>query len=144
DGAITPRIRDGTSILLQTLLLVSDACLFFLMLGLIWSTICLFRRRWISSLCYFGAALLAPGSIYASLALKGDRFTFTAGPHNEIAGMYRQRRSEFEQLAVTPRLIDLDDQCHPPSGCACWIVVDPKQTSGVEKEIGRWHRPDPA
>jgi hypothetical protein len=82
--------------------------------------------------------------MYASLALKGDRFTFTAGPHSEISAIYSQRRLEFEQLVVTPRLIDLDHQCHPPSCCACWIVVDPKHTSGVEKEIGGWHRPDPA
>jgi hypothetical protein len=144
DGDISPRIKDGTSLLLHTLNFVSAACLIFLMSGLIFSAVCLLRRRWISSLCYFISALLAPASMYASAALKGDRFTFTADPHSEIAAVYSQRRSEFERVVTTPRLIDLGDQCHPPGGCACWIVLDPKHMSGVEKEIGGWHRPDPA
>jgi hypothetical protein len=142
DGIILPHVKYGASPLFETLQFVSFACLAALMSGLVWSAACLLRRRWSSSLCYFVAALLAPASMYASLALKGDRFTFTNGPHREIAEIYNGRRSEFARMGPSPNLIDIGNQCHPPNGCGCWIVVDPMHASGIDEEIRGWHRPN--
>ncbi len=144
NGIISPYVKDAMSPLARALAFVSAAYTICFISLIIASAVCLLRRRWIPSLCYFMAGLLTPASMYASLAIKGDRFTFTAGPHREIADIYHQRRSELERNVSDPGLIDIDDQCHPPNGCGCWIVVDLRHTSGVEREIGRWHRPSAA
>jgi hypothetical protein len=140
DAGILPRIKDGTSPL-QSLGLIAVICFLFSVSMLICGAVLLLKQRWISALCFLIAGFMGPGSQYVSLALKGDRFTFTAGPHNDIAAIYLSRQSDFEQNNVSPRLFELGHECDPPSGCQCWIVVDRAHTSGVEREIGRWHRP---
>ena len=37
--------------------------------------------------------------------------------------------------------VSLDDRCHPPTECQCWIVFDPAHRSGIAQDIGGWHRP---
>jgi hypothetical protein len=112
--------------------------LFILLLN---NVVYLFNRRWRSALYYFIVLCIGVASILLSLALKDDRFMFVAKSHDEITGIYNQRRSEFDPNDLTPRLVPLDSQCRPPSGCECWLVVDPAHSSGVENEIGGWHRP---
>jgi hypothetical protein len=141
DGILLPRIHDASSFLFQMLELLDAVFLLGLLSGLIWTVVCLIRRKWLSASCYVITAMLAPASMYASAVLQDDLFPVPSPSHQEIAAIYQQRQSELERSPVVPRLVPLGDACHPPSGCGCWIVLDPAHTSGAEKEIGGWHRP---
>ncbi len=141
EGILLPRNHDGTSLSRQILETLDNLFLLGLLSGLIWAVVCLIRRKWLAAACWVVAFFLAPASDYASAWLKDDRFAFPSGSHREIAEIYRQRQEELERSRVVPRLVPLGDACHPPSGCHCWIVLDPNHTSGAGKEIGDWHRP---
>ena|ERR1700733_539404 len=106
--------------------------------------ILLFRRKVLHALCYFIAAYTIPLSMFASAALRQDRFVFTSLPHREIARIYNEQKIKSRSNESRPLLIGLDETCHPPGGCECWVVLDPSRTSGVEKEVGGWHRPTAA
>jgi hypothetical protein len=144
DGLIGSRIKDGTSSWAYFFGILGLFDRLFFLFVLIGGAIFLLGRGWKSALCYFAASCILYVSIIGSLALKGDRFAFTAGPHREIADIYNRRRSELDLTNRNPRLLDLDSQCHPPGGCACWAVIDPVHSSGIENEIGGWHRPTAA
>jgi hypothetical protein len=141
DGVISRHLKDATGLLFKALSGIEVLCFLVFFVIFIWGVGCLFMRRWLSVLYHLLATCIAIASIYASFAVKGDRFTFTAGAHDEIAGIYNRRLAEFNRHNDSSRLIPLDDQCHPPNGCECWIVVDPGHTSGVEREVRGWHRP---
>jgi len=79
-----------------------------------------------------------------SRALAYDPFFYRVSPLSDIAEIYNQRRSEFTPQVVntSPRLFALGEECRPPSGCACWLLLDPQHASDVERELGQgWHRP---
>jgi hypothetical protein len=139
DGIAFPTVRDAASPF-QILGLFMVFHVLFLFVMLIGSTVLLLRLKWLSAVCYFASASILVASSLAALALKGDRFAFTAGPHREIADIYYQRRSEFAVPSPDPRFFALKSQCRPPSGCECWVLVDLAHTSGVEREIGGWRR----
>jgi hypothetical protein len=146
DGIVLRGVLKEFSLFGQALRIVTVCYLLFGIVAFGGSAFFLLRRKLQSALFYLASACIVCVSIYASLAVKGDRFAFTSAPHSEIADIYNQRRSEFGLTAPTiinqtPRLVALDEQCRPPSGCECWIVVDPAHTSGVEQDIGGWHRP---
>lgn len=140
-GLIAPRVRDGTGLPAHILGFIGLFAALFLYFSFLGGVLFLLRRNWKSALYYFVAACTLYASFAAEKALKGDRFAFTSAPHHEIAGIYTKRQFEFNSTHSISRLVDLDVQCHPPEGCACWLLIDPAQSSGVKKEIGRWHRP---
>jgi hypothetical protein len=107
----------------------------------------LFKRDKFAALCNFAAACIVGVFVVWSRAIGYDPFTYKVGPHSDIAEIYNQRRSEFnpstpQVVNSSPRMFALGDQCRPPSGCGCWLLLDPQHTSDVERELGRgWHRP---
>jgi hypothetical protein len=119
-------------------------CCFFL--ALVGTVICLLRMKWGLALCYFLAAFTVPASAVATAALNDDRFVLPSKSHQEIADIYNRRRVELFDPSKGVRPIPLDVQCHPPSDCECWLLLDPNHTSGAEKEVvggwlNSWHRP---
>jgi hypothetical protein len=141
DGVVLPRMKDATSIPFQMVGFFLACYTLFFLAALVGTAGSLFMGRWIPALYCFAASCIGIISIYASLMLRGDRFTFVAAAHSEIAEIYRQRRSEFVSRDLTSRLIGLDDQCGPPNGCECWLLLDPASSSGAERDIDGWHRP---
>jgi hypothetical protein len=99
----------------------------------------LFQRKILSATCLIGVAYSVLLPTYAVDAIRGDRTHFTDGPHREIAAIYHQRHSDF--VSPGPRLVPLDNRCHPPNWCTCWVFWDPARTGEVEKDLGRWHEP---
>ena len=99
----------------------------------------LFRRKFLNAICLIGVAYSIHVPTYALDAIRGDRTRFTDGPHREIADIYHQRHADF--VSPGPRLVPLDDQCHPPNWCTCWVLWDPSRTWGADNDLGRWHEP---
>jgi hypothetical protein len=141
DGVVSPHVNDATSLSFQTLMFFGLAHSVFLYATLVACGIFLLRRKWISALSYFAAACLTYASDYGSLALRDDRFAFPGRSHREIADIYEQRQSEFDLTNPIPHLVALDAQCHPPTDCECWVLLDSGHTSGVEGEMRGWHPP---
>jgi hypothetical protein len=94
----------------------------------------LFRKKWRHALSYFVAGCVLYLSAFASLALRGDSFAFTAGPHREIAEIYELRRSGF--APNKQQFFNLGEACHPPRECDCWLLWDPHHSSVVDADIG--------
>jgi hypothetical protein len=114
----------------------------FFLVAFIAGLIFLFAGRFFAAFCYIGTACMMYVPLHALEWLKGDRFYITSGPHSEIADIYDRRQSQLAAAAnFNPLLVPLDNQCHPPPDCQCWVVLDPGHTTGVEREIGGWHRP---
>lgn len=103
------------------------------------SIVLLFKRNFLDAICLIGVVCSSHLPVYALDAIRGDRTRFTDGPHREIADIYHQRRPDF--ISSAPRLVPLDNQCHPPNWCKCWVLWDPSPSSEVEQDLGRWHRP---
>jgi hypothetical protein len=141
DGVISPHFKDSQSWAFEVTGFVRVALMISWAAALVVSAASLLRRKWLAALCYFFAVCVGIVSLFASAALRDDRFTFPQWSHREIADFYNERRSEFGQANSGPRLIPLGDRCHPPSGCECWVLVDPARTSGVEQDVGGWRRP---
>jgi hypothetical protein len=107
----------------------------------------LFKRDKFAAQCNFGAACIVGTLFVLSRAIAFDPFSYKVGPHSDIAEIYNQRRSEFnpstpQVVNSSPRLFALSEQCRPPNGCGCWLLLDPQHTSDVERALGQgWHRP---
>jgi hypothetical protein len=99
----------------------------------------LFKRNFLNAICSIGVAYSIHLPVYALDAIRGDRTHFTDGPHREIADIYHRRQADF--VSPGPRLVPLDNQCHPPNWCACWVLWDPSHTDEADKDLGRWHEP---
>jgi len=99
----------------------------------------LFRLKFLNAICLISVAYSIHVPIYALDAIRGDRTRFTDGPHREIADIYHGRHSDF--VFPGPRLVPLDDQCHPPNWCTCWVIWDPHRTWSADNDLGRWHEP---
>jgi|SRR5215813_11574621 len=78
--------------------------------------------------------------LIALCAAELDDLQLTVRAHKAIAAIYHQRRSELGASVKGYRLVEL--QCMPPLHSEeCWIMFDPSHGSGVDAEVGRWHRP---
>jgi hypothetical protein len=136
-----------TGVLGTALILTAFGYIFMVTIGgLIGGFISLCRLRLFAVLCY----LVAPCSVilatHGSAWLKDDRFAFPGRSHKEIADLYKRHgtMADLSQPGITdkfPGLIEIDDTCHPPSGCECWIAYGPARSLGIEHDIGGWHRP---
>jgi hypothetical protein len=119
-------------------------CWFFVALGQ--GAVALLNCRYLAMRLHVAIASIIAICIVTSIVVSGDRSRILQGPHGEIAEIYKRRKLEFDQNTSqvensSPRLVRLDQQCRPPQDCECWILLDPAHTSGVEKDIGGWHRP---
>jgi len=139
-GFVLPSMKDATKVTFQMVCLFLACYALFFLVALVSTAVSLFVGRWIVALYCFVASCIGIMSIYGSLALKGGLMA-AAAPHREIAEIYNRRRPELTSRGPMPRLVDLDDQCGPPAGCECWLLLDLDHFGGVEKDIGGWHRP---
>lgn len=113
----------------------------FCIAAFIAAVILLFRGKEFHAFCCFVAAYTFFASIFLSSAFQGDKFVFTSAPHREIAEIYNGHKLEWGPADSRAHLVALNGECHPPNGCECWVVLDPGHASGVQKEMGGWHRP---
>jgi hypothetical protein len=116
-------------------------CLLFLLSNILWTFISVLRRRWMASITYFLAMLLAPASLYISALVNDDRFAISYRSHDEISTIHGRNASQFTTNDPDGRLFSLGDACHPPPSCQCWILADHRHGSGVDRDIGKWHEP---
>jgi hypothetical protein len=117
-------------------------CMLFFVVVFVRGIVLLLTARFFAAFCYLVTGCMMYMPLFALLWLKGDRFTFTSGPHREIADIYDRSQTTLIAAAnFNPLLVPLENQCHPPPDCQCWIVLDPGHTTGVERDIGGWHRP---
>jgi hypothetical protein len=103
------------------------------------SIVLLFKRNFLNAICLIGIVCSSLLYDYALLAIRGDRYSLTDGPHREIADIYRQRHADF--VTPGPHLTPLENQCHPPDSCTCWVLWDPREGSEIEQDMGPWHKP---
>jgi hypothetical protein len=138
---VAPLAKDATSFQFKALGFVDFAYVLFMGSMFVSSVIFLLRRSRLVSFGYLMAGAAAYASLYVAAALKDDRLTFPAGSHREIASIYHEQNFNFEASSGSSHLVSLDGKCHPPNGCACWILIDPSHRSGAENDLGGWRRP---
>jgi hypothetical protein len=142
DGVVSPYVKDSTSLSSKILGMIIALTIGFFFLAFSAGGVLLLRRKWLSGLCCVAVAFILYASLLSARLVRGDRFMFTGAPHNEIAKIYNRNPSQYSDDGSGARLTSLRDDCGPPNGCACWVVVDSKHSSGVDKEIGSWHTPN--
>jgi len=138
---VDPLVKDATSLQYEILSFTRLAFVLFSFSLLMVGVILLFRRKLFLSVCYLAAGVAAYESSYVEAALKDDRLIFPSGSHREIAAIYRQQDLDFDLTNPKPHLVSLDDRCHLPGGCGCWVLIDPGHSSGVENYLGGWRHP---
>ncbi len=116
------------------------------LLLLIGSLVFLIRRKWLSATLLLSAAFILSAALTVEdTIVLYNEYGFTGPAHAEIAEIFNRNSSEFDLATTVPRLIDLDQRCHPPGGegggCGCWLLLDPAHTSGADNEKAGWHRP---
>jgi hypothetical protein len=138
---ISPHVKDAVSLPFN--LLAAAELIFYLLIYAFFfaGAILLLSRKLFSSVCYLAAGAAAYASCFAAAALKDDRLTFPSGSHHEIASIYHRNEVNFDINNPTPRLFFFDEQCHPPNGCGCWILIDSGHRSLAENDLGGWRRP---
>ncbi len=136
-----PRVKDSTSALFSVIGVIQLFYVLFTYSLLMAGVVLLLRRKLFLSVCYLAAGAVGYMSFYAVAALKDDRLIFPAGAHREIAAIYERRDVDFEIERSSPHPVSLGEQCHPPSGCGCWVLIDSGHTSGVEDDRSGWRRP---
>jgi hypothetical protein len=141
---VSPRVKDATSLQFNIIGTLELAFFLFIYALLIAGVVLLLRRKLFLSVCYLTACATTYASCFVAAALKDDRLTFPSGSHREIASIYHRQEANFDGNNRTPRLVFLDQQCHPPNGCECWVVIDPDRRSTVENDVGGWRRPTAA
>jgi hypothetical protein len=142
DVVVDPRLEERAGLLYEILAFFELAYALFLCSLLIMGVVLLLRRKLFLSVCYLVAGVVAyESSYYIEGALKDDRVIFPSASHREIAAIYRQQDVDFDLTNPKPHLVSLDDRCHPPGGCGCWVLIDPGHSSGVENDLGGWHQP---
>jgi hypothetical protein len=131
--------RFSTSLTFQFVLAIESISSVLFVFAIIAALVLFLRRNWMATGYYVFAACLLYASFVTSTWIRGDRFVFEAGPHQEIAKIYETSQLRMED--GPPRLIFLDEECHPPGGCYCWVLIDPSHGSGADADVGYWHDP---
>ncbi|MEA2820210.1 MAG: hypothetical protein QOJ86_2214 [Bradyrhizobium sp.] len=138
---LSPRFKNALSpeAKLITQLEIAFALFFYgLLIALV---VLLLRRKLFLSMCYLAAFAATYASCLAVASLNDNRLVFPSRSHREIADIYQRREVDFDATNRTPHRVFLDEQCHPPNGCGCWVLMDPDHRSGVENDVGGWRRP---
>jgi hypothetical protein len=138
---VKPRVKDAMSFEFKVVGILELAVVLFMCVALIAGIALLFRRKLFISMCYLVACVAVYASDFAVASLNDNRLVFPSRSHREIAEIYRRQDVDFEATNRTPHLIFLNEQCHPPNGCECYVLMDADHQSGVENELGGWRRP---
>jgi hypothetical protein len=138
---VEPRFKDALSLEANVVATIKLAFVLFLCGLLIAGVVLLLRRRLFLSMCYLAACAATFASDFAVASLKDNRLVFPSRSHREIADIYLRQAVDFDATNRTPHLVFLNEQCHPPNGCECYVLMDPDHRSGVENELGGWRRP---
>jgi hypothetical protein len=138
---VSPRFKDASS--LENRLITQFEITFYLFFYglLIAVVVLLLRRKLFLSMCYLAAFAATYASCFAVASLNDNRMVFPSRSHREIADIYHRQEVDFDANNRTPHRVFLDEQCHPPGGCGCWVLMDPDHRSGVENDLGGWRRP---
>ena len=138
---VLPRAKDATSFQFSVVTLAELAFYLFIYALLISTAVLLSHNKLLLFVCYLAAFATTYASCFVAAAVKNDRLIFPSGSHREIAGIYQRQDMDFDVNNRTPHLVLLDEQCHPPNGCECWILIDPDHRSAVENDLGGWRQP---
>jgi hypothetical protein len=138
---VEPRFKDASSLQAKLITQFEIAFALFFYGLLIAVVVMLLRRKLFLSMCYLAAFAATYASCFAVASLNDDRLVFPSRSHREIADIYNRREVDFDATNRTPHRVFLDEQCHPPNGCGCWVLMDPDHRSGVENDLGGWRRP---
>ncbi|MBI3700100.1 MAG: hypothetical protein HY242_06570 [Afipia sp.] len=138
---VEPRFKDARSLQFEIVAALELAFGLFIYALFIAGVVLLLRRKIFLSSCYLAAFAATYVSGFAVASLKDNRLVFPSRSHREIADIYQRQQANFDESNRMPRLVFLDEQCHPPNGCGCWVLMDPEHRSGVETELGGWRRP---
>lgn len=118
------------------------AYLALVVVALVRSVYFLFKRDTLAASYHFVAVCIAGVFLFWLRAIShDDNFSYRSSPHKDIAEIYQQRKAEeFDPstarvVNTSPRLVDLEEQCHPPTWCQCWIVLDPLHRSDLERKL---------
>jgi hypothetical protein len=138
EGVIAPRLSPNSALAPVVTVVTIFSFLFFFSMPVA-VLISVIKRRWRSAISYVVALGVGAGSALGAAALIELQFTVSA--HEAIAAIYHQRRSELGASVKGYRLVELQQQCRPLHSEECWILFDPSHGSGIDTEVGRWHRP---
>jgi hypothetical protein len=138
---VSPHFKDALSLEHSVILYVQLVFGLFIYASLIAGVVLLLRRKLFLSVCYLAACAATYASGFVVASLKDNRLVFPSRSHREIADIYHRQEVDFDATNRTPHLVFLDEQCHPPNGCGCYVLMDPDHRSGVESELGGWRRP---
>jgi hypothetical protein len=138
---VSPRFKDALSVQAKLITQFEIAFALFFYGLLIVVVVLLLRRKLFLSICYLAAFAATYASCLAVASLNDSRMVFPSRSHREIANIYQRRDVDFDATNRTPHLVYLNEQCHPPNGCECYVLMDPDHRSGVESDIGGWRRP---
>jgi hypothetical protein len=138
---VEPRFKDALSFESNVVAILQIVFGLFIYGSLVAGVVLLLSRKLFLSVCYLAACAATYASGFAVASLKDDRLVFPSGSHREIADIYHRQEVDFDAANRTPHLVFLDEQCHPPNGCRCYVLMDPDHRSGVESELGGWRRP---
>jgi hypothetical protein len=138
---VQPRTTDSRTLQFEIVASLELAYFLFIYALFIVSVVLLLRRKLFLSVCYLAACAATYTSGFAVASLKDNRMVFPSRSHREIADIYHRQEVDFDANNRTPHRVFLDEQCHPPGGCGCWVLIDPDHRSGVENDLGGWRRP---
>ena len=138
---VEPRTKYSWTLEFKIVAYLEMAFVLFLYGLLIAGVVLLLRRKLFLSMCYLAACAATYASDFAVASLKDNRLVFPSRSHREIADIYHRQEVDFDATNRTPHRVFLNEQCHPPNGCECYVLMDPDHRSGVENELGGWRRP---
>jgi hypothetical protein len=138
---VEPRTKDSRTLQFEIVASLELAYFLFVYALFIASVVLLLRRKLFLSVCYLAACAATYASGFAVASIKDNRLVFPSRSHREIADIYHRQEVDFDATNRNPHLVFLDEQCHPPNGCRCYVLMDPDHRSGVESELGGWRRP---
>jgi hypothetical protein len=138
---VAPRTKYSWTLQFKVVGYLELAFVLFLCGLLITGVVLLLRRKLFLSMCYLAACAATFASDFAVASLKDNRLLFPSRSHREIAAIYQRQGVDFDATNRAPHLVFMDEQCHPPNGCECYVLMDPDHRSGVENERGGWRWP---
>ncbi len=143
---VQPHITNGASRAARLVSMFGILYLLALVCISIALIVLIISRKWSSAAHACASLLILVKSMLVISSLPPAEYPGADRAHRELAEIYERNRADFGEVTPAPRLIDLDQQCHPPGGgaggCACWLLLDPGHVTGAEKEKAGWHLPN--
>jgi hypothetical protein len=124
------------------LIFVASAYVVLAVVALIRSVSLLLKGNKLAASYHFAVVCIAGVFLsWLGATSRDDNFSYRSSPHREIAEIYQWRKAEeFDPstarvVNTSPRVVDLEEQCHPARWCQCWIVLDPLHRSDFERQL---------